>query len=283
MRIGVTPSAATRAAALRLADLAVAGGLDTLWLGDGYLDNPDFPMWAGGLENLTHLAWMAGRYPAARVGSSAAVLPLRDPAWMAKQAATIDQLTEGRFVLVVAPGFWPREAEHRGVEFATRGLRFAEHLDAMLAGLRGEAFAGPTVMIPEWGRLSPEPFTAGGPPVWLAGGDATMRRALARSLPFQASRRTPEQLLPIAATFHEAGGTFLALRVRLQFGDAPTAGHGVDWHAVSGSVAELVDAIGSYKAMGVQDLSIIPGQDDAVSLRTVEVLVEDVLPQLGAS
>ena len=150
----------------------------------------------------------------------------------------------------------------------------------MIAGLRGEPFDGETVTIPPWGRLSPEPFTPGGPPVWLAGGEATMRRAIARGLPFQASRRTPEQMASVAKAFYGEGGTSLALRVRLQFGDAPAAGHGVEWHAVTGSAAELADAIGRYTEMGVEDLSLIPGQDDDVSLRTVEVLVADVLPQL---
>lgn len=282
MRIGITPSASTREAALELAERAVAGGLDTLWLGDGYLDNRDFPMWAGGLENMTHLAWLAGRYPAARIGSSAAVLPLRDPAWLAKQAATLDQLTEGRFVLVVAPGFWATESQHRGQDFATRGTLFAEHLDALLAALRGEGFQGPSVHLPSWGRLSPVPFTPGGPPVWLAGGDATMRRAVQRGLPFQASRATPDELAPLARRFHDEGGTELCVRIRMELGDPPPDGHEVEWHAVSGSVDALVDAIGRYHSMGVRDLSLIPGQDDAVSLRTVDALVGEVLPQLGS-
>src|SRR6056297_2305818 len=121
LRIGVSPSGTTRDAAERLAAAAVDAGLDTLWLGDGYLDNDDFPLWAGGLENLTHLAWLAGRFPAARIGSSAVVLPLRDPRWVAKQVANLDQLTAGDLVVVVAPGFWPAEFAHRGLDFAARG------------------------------------------------------------------------------------------------------------------------------------------------------------------
>jgi len=281
MRLGISPSASTRGAVEELAALAVEGGLDTLWLGDGYLDNADFALWAGGLENLTHLAWLAGRFPAARIGSTALVLPLRDPAWVAKQVTTLDQLTAGRYVAVVAPGFWPGEFAHRGLDFARRGERFDEHLDALIAAIRGEPFSGPHVELPAEGRLSPEPWTPGGPPIWLAGGDPTMAKALARGLPFQASRRTPAQLAPLARRWFDAGGTQLAVRIRLQAGDAPAAGTDVDWQAVTGPASALVDALGAYAELGVSDLSIVPGQSDVVSRRTVEVLVGEVLPQLG--
>ncbi len=42
MRIGISPFASTRETVLELSRLAVEGGMDTLWLGDGYLANPDF-------------------------------------------------------------------------------------------------------------------------------------------------------------------------------------------------------------------------------------------------
>ena len=54
----------------------------------------------------------------------------------------------------------------------------------------------------------------------------------------------------------------------------------VDWHAITGSAGELVDTIGRYAELGVGDLSIIPGQDDDSSLRTVEILAAEVMPQL---
>jgi alkanesulfonate monooxygenase SsuD/methylene tetrahydromethanopterin reductase-like flavin-dependent oxidoreductase (luciferase family) len=73
-----------------LSATAVAGGLNTLWLGDGYVAGEDFPGWAGGVESMTESAWLAGRFPPARVGITAAVLPLRDQRWLAKQANTLD-------------------------------------------------------------------------------------------------------------------------------------------------------------------------------------------------
>jgi alkanesulfonate monooxygenase SsuD/methylene tetrahydromethanopterin reductase-like flavin-dependent oxidoreductase (luciferase family) len=267
MRLGISPFATTREATLEMSRLAVAGGLDTLWLGDGYLTNPDFPGWAGGMESMVELSWLAGSLPEARVGITAAVLPLRDPAWLVKQANTLHRISGGGFVLVVAPGFWAHDLQARGIDFASRAAVFEERLDELLRLLIDES-------------LSPGPPAGGAPPIWLAGAAATMRRALERGLPFQSSRATPEELEPLAQRYFEAGGSTLAHRIRLEFGSHEVEGAAVEWHAVRGSADQLVDALGLYAELGVSDLSIVPGQDDATSLRTVEVLANEVVPQL---
>lgn len=268
MRIGISPFASSRAVALELSQLAVDGGLDTLWLGDGYRTNPDFVGWAGGMESMAELAWLSGSFPSARVGIAAAVLPMRDVPWTAKQANTLHHAAAGGFVLVTAPGFWPQDLEARGVDFDRRGAVFDAALDELIALLADPSY-------------SPGPPPQGPPPVWLAGATATMRKAAARGLPFQSSRALPDALAPIVADYYERGGPMFAHRVRVEVGDHEVAGEVVDWQALSGSVDQVVDAFGRYRELGVRDLSCIPGQDDATSRRTVEALVNDVLPQLG--
>lgn len=280
MRLGISPFASTRDVVLELSAAAVAGGLDTLWLGDGYVAGEEFPGWAGGMESMTELAWLAGRFPSARIGITAAVLPLRDPRWLAKQANTLDNLTAGNFVLVAAPGFWARDFEHRGLDYATRGAQFDEHLAAVRAAMAGEAFTGERVEVPDDGRLAPAPASAG-VPVWLAGSTTTMNKAIGLGLPFQSSRATPDELAPIAADFFARGGTQLAHRVRVQATSERSGTGDLEWHLVSGSAAELADAFGRFAEMGVSDLSIVPGQDDATSRHTIEVLTTEVVPQLG--
>lgn len=268
MRIGISPFASSRDVVCRLAADAVAAGMDTLWLGDGYLTNPDFGGWSGGMETMTELAWLSGQFPSARVGITAAVLPLRDPQWLAKQANTLHRIAGGGFVLVAAAGFWRQDLEARGVDFDRRGQVLGDRIIDIT-----EALVDP--------GLSPGPGPAGPPPLWLAGAAATRRRAVDLGLPFQSSRATPAQLEPVAAAFFDAGGTRLAHRVRVEAGAHGVDGEALEWHAVTGSADQLVDALGRFAAMGVSDLSIIPGQDDETSLRTVEVLAADVLPQLG--
>lgn len=281
MRLGISPFATSRDVVLRLSRLATDGGLDTLWLGDGLLGNPDFPGWSGAMEPFTELAWLSGCFPRARVGLSAAVVPLRDLTWVVKQAATLDQVSGGRFVLAVAPGFWAHEFAWRGVPFEGRGARLAEAVAALRAGFAGEPFEGRWYRLPAGGRLSPEPLTPGGPPLWLAGAEATMARALALGLPFQVSRTSPEELAPLARRWRDGGGGLLAARIRVTVAERPPHGHAVDWQALAGPPAFLAEQFAALGELGVADLSLIPGQDDASSLATVEALVGEVAPVLA--
>ena len=260
-----------------MAEAALSAGIDTFWLGDGLLGRPDFPPWSGGMESFTELAWLAGRYPGASVAVGAAVLPLRDPLWVAKSAATLDQLTEGRFTLVLTPGNWPDEFAAAGRDFAGRGG--ALESDVRSLGQVWSADAGD-------GGPSPRPWTPGGPPVWLAGARATMLRAIRLGLPFQASRTGPSALAPTAREWFDRGGTKLAVRVRMGIGHSgsradsppPTA---TDTGALIGSAAFLAEQIDAFRQLGVTDLSIMPGQDADASLRTIEALAEVALPALA--
>jgi alkanesulfonate monooxygenase SsuD/methylene tetrahydromethanopterin reductase-like flavin-dependent oxidoreductase (luciferase family) len=279
MRIGVSPFASTAAGVRRVAAAAVDGGIDTIWLGDGLLVVDAFPMWSGGLEPFVELSYFAGRHPGIRVGLGAAVVPLRDVLWLAKQAATLDQLTEGNFVLVVAPGFWEREFTYRGLSFRDRGARFDDLVGALRAAFAGEPYEGESVRLPAEGRLSPVPFTAGGPPLWYAGGPHTFDRAIRDGAPFQARPAAPPTLAPLAAEWFDRGGTDLAVRVPFELSDRVESTDVL----LRGPASYLADELAAYRDIGVADVSLMPGRDDEASLRTVEALAADVLPVLSAT
>lgn len=281
MRLGVSPFADTRTGSLAVADDAVEGGFDTFWLGEGLLEVPDFPRWSGGMEPLVWLGYLAGRYPGMRVGLGASVLPLRDVQWLAKQAATLDNLTEGNSVLAVAPGFWEREFAYRGVDYSSRGVLFEDLVRGLRAAFEGRPYRSPALELPPTGRLSPAPFTPGGPPLWLAGGPATLTRALRFGLPFQASGHLPADLAPLARRWFDHGGSTLGIRVRVQVSDQVVTERHISGQVLHGPVGYLVEQLGAYADLGVSDISVIPGQDEATSRRTVAILAEEVFPQLG--
>ena len=277
LRIGISAWAADRSGVERVAEAALSAGIDTFWLGDGLLERPDFPPWSGGMESFGELAWLAGRYPGASVALGAAVLPLRDPQWVAKSAATLDQLTEGRFTLVLAPGNWPDEFAAMGRDFDSRGAT----LETGFWSLREIWSAGVGD-----GTPSPRPWSPGGPPVWLAGARATMLRAIRLGAPFQASRIGPADLAPVAREWFDKGGTKLAVRVRMGVGrTGPGAGSSppgaTGTGALIGSASFLAEQVGAFRELGVTDLSIMPGQDAEASLRTIEALAEQALPALA--
>jgi len=109
-----------------------------------------------------------------------------------------------------------------------------------------------------------------------------MHRALALGLPFQAFRMSPDALASWARTWRDRGGALLAVRIRV--GVAPVASRpdGVDWQAVTGPAGHLAEEMARYAALGVDDLSLLPGQDDRSSRETVDALVGEVLPALRA-
>jgi alkanesulfonate monooxygenase SsuD/methylene tetrahydromethanopterin reductase-like flavin-dependent oxidoreductase (luciferase family) len=60
-------------------------------------------------EMVTVLAFCAAATTRLRVGTAVAVLPMRDPLWLAKQAATLDAMSGGRFDLGIGVGAYREE------------------------------------------------------------------------------------------------------------------------------------------------------------------------------
>lgn len=280
VRVGISPFAGTRDGSFAVADVAFEAGVDTFWLGEGLLEVDAFPRWAGGMEPLTWLAYLAGRYPGVRVGLGASVLPLRDVTWLAKQAATLDHLTEGNFVLAVAPGFWEREFVFRGESFEHRGSLFDERLGGLLAAFAGEEYHAPGLDLPAGGRLSPAPFDDRSPRLWFAGGPATLRKARRRGVPFQARAAAPEELAPVVADWKAGGGGLFALRLAVEVTDTPSTAAHVSGYRLSGTAEHVAATLAEYVRLGVDDLSLIPGSDDESSLATTRALAGEVLPRL---
>jgi len=68
------------------------------------------------------------------------VLPLRNPVEVAKQAATLSILSQGRFILGVGAGWMREEFDVYGVEFESRGRRMDEMIEVMQGLWTGEMF-----------------------------------------------------------------------------------------------------------------------------------------------
>jgi hypothetical protein len=51
---------------------------------------------------------------------------------------------------------------------------------------------------------------------------------------------------------------------------------GVEWNAIVGPPAYLAQQLDAYRDLGVDDVSIIPGQDDDSSLRTTAALAQEL-------
>ncbi len=121
------------------------------------------------LEPLTVLTYASGVAPDVRVGTGILVLPLRHPVILAKQVATLDFLTGGRFIFGVGPGWDPREFEAVGHQVSERGARTDEILAAIRRLLTEEnvTFEGRYYQFRD---LTIEPRPPRLPEIWVSGG-----------------------------------------------------------------------------------------------------------------
>src|SRR5262245_40511923 len=118
-----------------VAERAEALGFDSVWVADhvaypvGFTSQYPYgptsafgPEGAQHYEPLTTLAWVAGRTRRVELGTSELVVTMRNPVYLAKQAATLDRLSGGRLVLGVGAGWQREEFEALGVtSFDRRG------------------------------------------------------------------------------------------------------------------------------------------------------------------
>lgn len=267
-QIAVSPFAASREGILKLARAAAEAGLDGLALGDGFFSTPSFPIWSGGLDCFVELGWLAGQVDMARFGIEAVVLAARDPRVVAKQACTMSAITGGRFHLGVSAGFWAEDAHLFGYDFAERGARLDEGINALVAAWRGEAF--PDGKFWSWNEgVTMSPCHAVQPPeLWLAGGEGSMRRALRYRLPWQPSLMSPDEVAPLARRYFDGGGVGLKIRTRLSVSEPPPG----SFSTLVGPADYLREQVHAYAESGADYVSVVPGYDENSAAATIEAL-----------
>ena len=175
-----------------VATAADARGFATLWCGEHVVmvDKPRsrYPYSADGriavppdadwLDPLLSLSFVAAHTERIRLATGILLLPEHNPLVVAKQAATLDVLSGGRFVLGVGVGWSAEEFQALGVPFTRRGARMDEYVAAMrqlwadeIASFEGEFVRFDSV------RVNPKPVRGPGIPVVFGGTtDAAMRR-----------------------------------------------------------------------------------------------------------
>ena len=117
-----------------------------------------------------------------RIGTSVLLVPLYAPLKLAEDVATIDNLSGGRFVFGVAPGYVSQEFTAHNVPRSERVGRFEEALDLMTAAWPGEPFDfdGKYYKAPQ-ARVTPPTVQRPHPPIWYGvSAAASLRRAVKR-------------------------------------------------------------------------------------------------------
>jgi alkanesulfonate monooxygenase SsuD/methylene tetrahydromethanopterin reductase-like flavin-dependent oxidoreductase (luciferase family) len=160
--LNADPNTGGVAIAERITAIADSHGLELVGM-------QDHPYNDGFLDTFTLLTWLASKTASVHFVTNVANLPLRPPVMLAKQAATMDVLSGGRFELGLGAGaFWEGIAgmggPHRAPRTALESL--SEAIDILRAfwagepfGFRGQHYQAPSV------RPAPKP--AHGIGIWL--------------------------------------------------------------------------------------------------------------------
>jgi alkanesulfonate monooxygenase SsuD/methylene tetrahydromethanopterin reductase-like flavin-dependent oxidoreductase (luciferase family) len=102
------------------------GALRSAWLPD-HLMKGDRPM----LEGWTTLTYLAAEFPAYTFGHTVLSQSYRNPALLAKMAATFDYLTDGRLVLGIGAGWQADEYAAYGYDYPSAGVRIEQLSEAI--------------------------------------------------------------------------------------------------------------------------------------------------------
>src|SRR5262245_39263511 len=110
-----------------VAEAAEALGFDSVWTTEHTVVGPEAVDPYGRVyDALVTLGWIAGWTERVGLGTSIVILPLHSPFQLAKQVATLQELSRGRVRLGIGVGWHRDEFEFMGLPFAGRDRRADE-------------------------------------------------------------------------------------------------------------------------------------------------------------
>lgn len=239
-------------------------GFDSIWLFDHLLFRfPDQP--TGGIwEIWTLLSALAEATTRVELGALVMCVPFRNPALLAKMAATLDEVSAGRFILGLGAGWHQPEFDAFGVPFTQRVDRFEEALQIIVPLLRkGQVDFSGTHYRASNCVLHPRGPRPDGPPILIGAFGPRMLRLAARYadlwntcwLGDAAYLAAPRQALEEACAAEDRDPATLAVTVGVTVvGPTPGRQAPPPEKALSGTVEEVAAALHAYAAAGVEHL-----------------------------
>jgi alkanesulfonate monooxygenase SsuD/methylene tetrahydromethanopterin reductase-like flavin-dependent oxidoreductase (luciferase family) len=162
---------------LNMALRAEEAGYDSVWVGDHLIyDLPDGST-RGPYEAWTTLAAIAAVTQRVEIGPLVASTSFHAPAMLAKQAATVDAISQGRLILGLGAGWNRREYDAFGFPYDRRVSRFEEALAIIAPLLRTgrTTFHGQFYDVDDC-VLDPRPARDAGPPIMVGSNAPRMLR-----------------------------------------------------------------------------------------------------------
>jgi probable F420-dependent oxidoreductase len=247
---------------------------------------PRFP------EGLTAAAVLAGATRAIKLLTYVLVLPYRNPVLLAKQVATLDFLSGGRFTLGTAVGHLEREFEILKVPFKERGALADEYIGAMkeLWTSPAPSFHGRYVQF-ENIAFEPKPVQKPHPPILIGGNSRpAMRRAAQLGdgwLPWLVTReQLPGCLAYIREQpgFAERRGPFEVLMPLAPLAVEDYTHRELGESRQPSERQEIVDEVGLLREAGATAVQVVPPRTRSVErlLDWTEWFAREIIPIFGS-
>jgi F420-dependent oxidoreductase-like protein len=281
---------------VELSALAEQLGYDHLWVYD-HVETVPRREPTHVFEAFTMLAALSQRTDTIRLGQMVTCASYRNAGLLAKEAATLDVMSEGRLILGMGAGWYEEEYHAYGFEFLPAGdrLRILDETIEVIRRMWTEetvTFDGRYLQF-DGAYCDPKPVQQL-PEIWIGGGGekVTLRIAAEHAdgwnVPFIAPEAYAHKVEVLTrhcadvgrdpATIEKAANVGLAMRpgdLEAQFGAmAKYVAPGV----LHGSVGEVVDRVGAYEAAGADWL--ILAVRAPFDLDGLDQFASDVLPQL---
>jgi probable F420-dependent oxidoreductase len=220
-----------------VAEAAEELGFDSIWTTEHLLVGTEaVERFGRTLDSLSTLAWLAARVERVRLGTSVLILPLHHPVRLAKEAATLQELSGGRLRLGVGVGWHRAEFDFFGAGFADRGRRSDESIRLMRALWAGaREFHGEYWSFEDatFGPLPDPP-----PGIWV-GGESPRAQRRARELGdvWHPNARDPEIVRRGLARWPNGR---IVPRVRLPRGDENELARWLEGYAEAGAAGLVI-------------------------------------------
>lgn len=275
-----------------MAQAAEQVGFDSLWLQDHLIfrfpNQPEVGCW----ECFTMLSALAATTSRITLGSFVAATSFRNPALLAKMADSLDDISDGRFVLGLGAGWHEPEYTAFGFPFDHRAARFAEALRIIVPLLReGQVdFAGEYYQAREC-VLRPRGPSKTGPKIWIGASKPRMLRLVAQyadawNTVWHREAQGVRDVLPgFHAACQEAGrdpatieltaGTFAEILL-------PGEQRKPDAKGIGGQAEEVAAALKGFADAGVRHLVVIVTPSDITGIERF-ARVHELLDQMEAA
>ncbi|TMI45326.1 TIGR03619 family F420-dependent LLM class oxidoreductase [Candidatus Bathyarchaeota archaeon] len=270
---GESPSAE----ALRTLTLeAERAGCDSLWTTDHILmpRNSGTP-YERILDSITTLAYLAAITDSVKLGISSLITAMRNPLVVAKQLATVDNLSHGRLILATSAGWNEKEFAHLGSNFHNRGKRLDASIRLIRALWKGETSFKSRILGIEFSDAVFEP-----PPLqrnltmWIGGtSKAAMKRAATLGDAWHPNVQPVDQFTKLVSDFRETSPNAktkeicvrIAINTRAEQSEYKSA-QGERRIMLSGNQAQNKRILSSLEQLGVSYIVAVPSPDGRASV-----------------